>query len=236
MDAKTALWIQDLVKRAGGDREKVVRWLQSIGLRVSRKDLRALIALAVDRRDNPERRSHEAGASEITHVEKVLARLKASVIDNESRSRELVDRIAREQREERAAKRKREKETPEGRSTRKRKAKMFRDARRDERKRNNPSHTVSQAEVNDAVGMFEEFTGERAGKAELLQVPEPSKTTIVLGELASISYVTSKQGGGKMEWVHRFKRPRPKLLADPAGKALFIAGGNFKIDDRGIVG
>ena len=84
--------------------------------------------------------------------------------------------------------------------------------------------------------MYERFTGEHAGKAELMAVPEPTAATVVLGELAEVSYITSKRSGGKVEYVHRFSRPRPKLLADPDGKALFISGGNFKIDDRGIVG
>lgn len=215
LDAKTRAWLREIVKQHGGDREGAAQWLRSV-VSIGIRTLRALIAAAMD------------DATPNPSLAEEIEKLRAEINENGARMKELLERVAREQREEKA--RVRQQRSP---GDRRRKARFLQAARRQARE-DNP--TVSQAEIDAAAERFETFTGQPAGKAQLLEIPEPTKTTVVLGELSEISYVTSKQGGGKVEYVHRFGVPRPKLLADPTGKALFIAGGKFKINDRGIVG
>jgi hypothetical protein len=227
LDAKGRAWILELVQRAGGDQEKVVRYLQSIGIGASRKKLRTIIAAAIAKKNpKPELEPEPAIYAQLREME---ARFRAG----DEKLAAMLERHKLERAEQRVKDRREKK--PERDS----KARFLKRARKEERRRrqrrtDNP--TVSAEAVSNAVRGFEEFTGELAGKAELVGVPEPGETMFVLGELSEISYVTSKQGGGRVEYVHRFGRPRPKLLADPDGRALFIAGGKFKINDRGIVG
>lgn len=97
--------------------------------------------------------------------------------------------------------------------------------------RNNPG------KLSKAAAKFEEFTGLKATEAIRIDLPDAAPPMVILGKLVSVTYETEKIGEHPLtEWVHRFKKPLPLLLTDTAGNALFIAGGRFKINDRGIVG
>lgn len=216
LDEKTRVWLRDLVNQFGGDKERAARWLSRLpGLGLGIRKARDVIAAAFD----------DSGRSANPDLLEEIARLREKILTDGKRMTELLERVAREQRAERA------KAKATDRRSRKRRVQFLRQARRQER---NPD--ADPGDVQEAVSMYEQFTGQPAGTAQLLEVPEPGDATVVLGELAEVSYVTGKRGGGKVEYVHRFGRPRPKLLADPSGKSLFIAGGKFKVNDRGIVG
>lgn len=96
---------------------------------------------------------------------------------------------------------------------------------------------VSQAELHAVVKKFEEFSGKEAVEARAVELPDPPKVSVILGQLTEVVYRISKGGGkNKTDYVHRFKKPLPLLLTNEDGTALFIAEGRFFIDDRGIVG
>lgn len=55
-----------------------------------------------------------------------------------------------------------------------------------------------------------------------------------LGELAEITYGTSKAGQAAL-WEHEFKQPLPRLAVTESGE-LVILGGGYRVNRRGIVG
>lgn len=68
------------------------------------------------------------------------------------------------------------------------------------------------------------------------QAPEirPGEVLYSLGELVAITYRASK-GGSTYDWAHDFKPSRPELASTTSGD-LVIVGGDYKINQRGIVG
>jgi len=68
--------------------------------------------------------------------------------------------------------------------------------------------------------------------------PEPKGDMFKLGEIAQINYLASKDEGKdtvEAEYYHRFEGELPVLAADEDGK-LFVIGGSYDIEPRGIVG
>ena len=55
-----------------------------------------------------------------------------------------------------------------------------------------------------------------------------------LGELISVTYRASK-ANEVFDWHHEFEQSRPELAATTSGD-LVIVGGNYRIEERGIVG
>jgi len=102
----------------------------------------------------------------------------------------------------------------------------------------NPRHSrVSSGSVASAARLRRKFVGRDATRAELVEIPDPPEACALLGELVQLNYrATKKQDGNEgTEYYHRFSRPRPRLVADPGGKRLYIAGGRYKVTGRGIV-
>jgi hypothetical protein len=56
----------------------------------------------------------------------------------------------------------------------------------------------------------------------------------VLGELVEVVY-RARKAREMADWIHAFSVPRP-LLALSADRRLVIAGGRYKVNERGIVG
>jgi len=59
---------------------------------------------------------------------------------------------------------------------------------------------------------------------------------VELGILRGVLYQTSKKGDpDNTIYIHTFKDPCPYLVCDSDMKNLYIIGGSYKIEDRGIV-
>jgi hypothetical protein len=78
--------------------------------------------------------------------------------------------------------------------------------------------------------------GEEATKVETYDVPsEVPDVTSELGELVGVVYRTNKRGDGDTVYVHEFDNPRPRLVTDTDKENLFVVGGRYTIEPRGIV-
>jgi hypothetical protein len=69
--------------------------------------------------------------------------------------------------------------------------------------------------------------------------PEP-RELVKLGTLEAITYRTRKGGrdGGLASWEHHFGEDggrKPSLAVDPDSDRLHIVGGDYAVEDRGIV-
>lgn len=83
--------------------------------------------------------------------------------------------------------------------------------------------------------------GERGPRASRrLRVPDVSPTIplVELGELVAVTYRTRKGGDVRVvNYVHDFKASdRPVLAYSSDGKGLYIAGGSYRVTERGIEG
>ena len=58
---------------------------------------------------------------------------------------------------------------------------------------------------------------------------------VALGELEAVIYRTTK-GREKAAFIHDFGGSLPILAMDPETDHLYIVGGDYRIEDRGIVG
>ena len=69
-----------------------------------------------------------------------------------------------------------------------------------------------------------------------LDAADPSEPLAFFGELFRVSYLTIKRGdGGPAIYEHDFRIPRPVLATSPDGRFV-VAGGNYRVTVRGIVG
>jgi hypothetical protein len=104
-------------------------------------------------------------------------------------------------------------------------------------------------ELAKALDVYRGFHWGKIPKAVLvmpdIQLPKPVKVTgrakpcrifNVLGEMTGIVYRTTKgRDGEPVLYVHSFDEPFPLLATDNKRKQLFILGGGYTIEDRGIV-
>lgn len=90
------------------------------------------------------------------------------------------------------------------------------------------------AEYEEALRLFEDFTGHQGKPVAKTHVSLP-KTAMVVGRLDGVLYTTVRDGE-KEKYIHRFKaRSAPILAASADGRQLFILGGEFRFTERGIV-
>ena len=106
-----------------------------------------------------------------------------------------------------------------------------------------PSHKVNEADISgagpaakEAAEFYESIQwGNKPDKVLELGDMKPPKWLIEVGDLRSVVY-DSKKSGKKEGYEHHFKRPYPKLATDSKGEKLYVAGGGFHTNWRGIVG
>jgi hypothetical protein len=92
----------------------------------------------------------------------------------------------------------------------------------------------SKAKVNDAIKLYESFTGHDAGFVDEVEIQWPNVAAVV-GLCDGILYETVRDGEVE-HYIHKFKKnARPKLIAGHDGKALGLVGGKFTFTERGIV-
>jgi hypothetical protein len=80
--------------------------------------------------------------------------------------------------------------------------------------------------------------GSRGGRGpERLRVADGKGNLVLLGDLIQVVYRTRKADDEPegVDYEHEFKRPHPRLAYDSHG-LLVIAGGTYRISDRGIIG
>ena len=62
------------------------------------------------------------------------------------------------------------------------------------------------------------------------------KVLVHVGELRGLIYRSDKGQKGRPQTYIHFMENAPRLACDPAGKQLYIIGGNYKVTARGIDG
>lgn len=86
-----------------------------------------------------------------------------------------------------------------------------------------------------AEAMYAAFHEEDAEGGTMVNIPVPPKMVWQLGKVLSIAYETTIDGK-KVSYEHEFTRGRgPYLAVSTDGKDLFLAGGKFKVTERGII-
>ncbi len=76
-------------------------------------------------------------------------------------------------------------------------------------------------------------------RKEPFDVPDPRDNTamIALGELVAATYGTKKGGDKRItDYEHTFERKRPMLCYGNKDGKLYVVGGDYKVEKRGIVG
>jgi len=95
------------------------------------------------------------------------------------------------------------------------------------------------AELAKAARSYRGFHwGRGPEKVSRVRVPHPVRAPRVLyqlGTLRAVEYECAKGAEGPAVYRHEFRRPFPRLAADPPGRRLFVIGGGFRVEDRGIV-
>ena len=91
--------------------------------------------------------------------------------------------------------------------------------------------------VDRASKFYEEFHwGDEPNKVRKVQFEMPPDVATELGELVAVTYRTSKDGE-RATWEHEFGEEggkKPRLVADPESKKLFIVGGDYTVTGAGI--
>jgi hypothetical protein len=95
---------------------------------------------------------------------------------------------------------------------------------------------VDDDELEHAVGEYEAFHwGNSADSIEQVEIPDPPRTLVLIGELEGVIYRTAKGKRKQESWVHfHDERTPPKLAYDPQTGQLYILGGKYRITPRGI--
>ena len=70
----------------------------------------------------------------------------------------------------------------------------------------------------------------------VFKVKRIPKVVYVLGKLYAVIYDTIKGGDRKPTlYIHPFDSPKPYLVSDAEGRQLYIVGGRYRVEPRGIV-
>jgi hypothetical protein len=88
-----------------------------------------------------------------------------------------------------------------------------------------------------AVKFYREFHwGRKPKRITRAEVATAPATLVKLGELQNVTYTAKKGKDPIADYTHDFEVPRPVLAADPETRRLHVVGGDYKIEERGIVG
>lgn len=92
--------------------------------------------------------------------------------------------------------------------------------------------------IERARAAFEGFHwGERPRRVLKVRPSPPPRSLVKLGRLEAVTYST-KKGGEFAHWEHEFGEEggaKPTLAMDPETRRLHIVGGDYDVEDRGIV-
>lgn len=89
-----------------------------------------------------------------------------------------------------------------------------------------------------AVAAYEGFHwGDKPKRARAVELAPQPKALTEIGRLEAVTYSTTK-GGERAWWEHHFGEEggkKPRLAFDPRTEDLHIVGGDYRVEDRGIV-
>ncbi len=81
---------------------------------------------------------------------------------------------------------------------------------------------------------FRDFTGHEPKKTLRTKLDDRDIAGYALGDMVGVAYEATRDGV-KDQYFHRFKKSaRPKLVSKSDGSQLYIAGGKYKVTDRGV--
>lgn len=71
-----------------------------------------------------------------------------------------------------------------------------------------------------------------------VELPPEPRELVELGQLEAVVYSTKKGDEGLQHYEHQFGEEggrKPRLAMDPASERLHVVGGDYTVEDRGIV-
>lgn len=90
------------------------------------------------------------------------------------------------------------------------------------------------ADTRRAAKAFEDFTGHKAVKVTRSRLDDSDVNGWKMGPVVGIAY-EAKRDNKTQRYFHEFDaKTRPDLIARDDGRQLYIAGGKYKVTDRGI--
>lgn len=93
---------------------------------------------------------------------------------------------------------------------------------------------MSSAEKKKAVRLYEDFHEEPHEGGRKINIPTPPGVVWELGKVLSIAY-EAKIDGKLISYEHEFKAgSAPHIAVSADGKAMFFAGGKYRVTERGI--
>jgi hypothetical protein len=116
---------------------------------------------------------------------------------------------------------------------RKKCATAMRRVNRKRRRKRNPGGAMHSARKT-----FKKWHGFESHRTIAVKGPDRTIPPVLvqLGKMDRIDYVSNKYGGRAKPYTHKTGHPAPILATDPAGKHLFIVGGNVRVTADGLVG
>lgn len=101
------------------------------------------------------------------------------------------------------------------------------------RKKKNPIAGSKKRRVKKAKSLYEEFTGHKADKYEVVKVPQHD-TGLKVGNVLGIMYDTVRDGK-KEKYLHEFKKAsQPAFAVSHDGQQIYLIGGSYLFKDSGI--
>jgi hypothetical protein len=92
---------------------------------------------------------------------------------------------------------------------------------------------LSQARVQKAATLLEDFTGHEARKVDTVDIPAYD-TFVQVGDCLGIMYETVRDGVTE-QYLHEFRRKsRPKFCVSHDGRQIQLIGGAYLFKDDGI--
>ena len=87
-----------------------------------------------------------------------------------------------------------------------------------------------------ARSLFRRWSGFPADLVRRSSCPRPPPVLVQLGLLRGVIYSSDKGERDRVKTYIHFMEKAPILASDPAGRQLFIVGGNYRVTERGIEG
>ena len=94
----------------------------------------------------------------------------------------------------------------------------------------------AEPEERTARALFRRWSGFPAARAFRSRCPRNPPVLVQLGRLKGVIYSSDKGEGNRVRTYIHFMETPPLLASDPAGRQLYVIGGNYRVTERGIEG